>query len=129
MLPEGRDLALLHDMLCHARMAVRFTQGLQYADFLSDDTTRFAVERVVEIFGEAARHISKPFSDAHPEIPWRLIIAQRHVLAHDYGVLDHEAIWRVCTTHVPALILALEPLMPPPPTDPPSSSVGHSPRE
>lgn len=53
---------------------------------------------------------------AHPEIPWRLIIAQRHVLAHDYGEIDHERIWRVATMHVPELIRLLEPLVPPAPS-------------
>ena len=46
---------------------------------------------------------------------WRKIIAQRHVLAHEYGEVKHESIWLVATVHIPDLIERLEPLVPPPP--------------
>ena len=77
---------------------------------------RSAVERQVEIIGEAARRISKPFQEAHPEVSWRPIQAQRHVLAHDYGEIRHDRLWRVTTDHVPELIALLTPLLP---ADPP----------
>ena len=76
-----------------------------------------AVERAVEIIGEAARQVSDDFRRAHPAISWRPIIAQRHVLAHEYGEIMQERIWRVATTHVPALIAQLEPLIPPLPPE------------
>ncbi|MFP4499825.1 MAG: DUF86 domain-containing protein [Candidatus Hydrogenedentota bacterium] len=34
---------------------------------------RGAVERHVEIIGEAARRVSKAAREANPEIPWRMI--------------------------------------------------------
>jgi len=43
-----------------------------------------AVERAVEIIGEAARNITEYFKQVHPEIPWAGIIGQRNVLAHKY---------------------------------------------
>ncbi len=54
----------------------------------------------------------------HTKIPWRPIQAQRHVLAHDYGEIKHDRIWRVAETHVPDLIALLEPLVPAPPAEP-----------
>jgi uncharacterized protein with HEPN domain len=71
---------------------------------------RSAVERQIEIIGEAARGISDTFKAAHPQIPWRPIIAQRHRLAHEYGEIDDSLIWKVATVHVPALIPQIEPL-------------------
>jgi uncharacterized protein with HEPN domain len=44
---------------------------------------RSAVERQVEIIGEAARRVSDSFRQQHSEIPWSTIMGQRHVLAHD----------------------------------------------
>jgi uncharacterized protein with HEPN domain len=73
---------------------------------------RSAVERQIEIIGEAARRVSKEFQDAHAEILWRPIQAQRHVLAHDYGEIKHDRIWRVAEKHIPELIALLEPLVP-----------------
>jgi uncharacterized protein with HEPN domain len=46
---------------------------------------RRAVERETEIIGEAARHLSPSIQAGHPTIPWRRIVAQRNIIAHDNG--------------------------------------------
>lgn len=61
MQPDLRDVGYLFDMLQHAR----------------------GVERRIEIIGEAAKRIAPVFREAHPEIPWAKIIAQRNMLAHE----------------------------------------------
>lgn len=53
--------------------------------------------------GEAARHVSDEGKAALPQIAWRPIIAQRHILAHKYGDVEDELVWRVATVHVPVL--------------------------
>ncbi len=106
------DRVYLWDMLTAAKAVVEFTRGRTFAEYEADLLLRSAVERQIEIIGEAARRVSKEFQDAHPEIPWRPIQAQRHVLAHDYGEIKHDRIWRVTELHVPELISLLEPLVP-----------------
>lgn len=110
-----RDHAWLLDMLTAARVVQSFIVGRTLEEYLTDLMLRAAVERHVEIIGEAARGISEAFRTAHPDIPWRAIMAQRHRLAHEYGQIDNLVIWRVATVHVPALIAQIEPLIPPPP--------------
>jgi len=88
------------------------------ADYQSDDLRRAAVERKIEIVGEAARGVSQVFRKAHPAIPWRRFVSQRHVLAYEYGDIDDALIWRVATIHVPELIALLTPLVPSPPANP-----------
>ena len=61
---------------------------------------RAAVERNIEIIGEAARRISEELKQEHPEIPWRKIIAQRNVLIHEYDDIDYKQIWEVATFHL-----------------------------
>jgi uncharacterized protein with HEPN domain len=82
---------------------------------------RYAVERQIHVIGEAARRVSDTFSGNHPEIPWKGIIGLRNVLAHEYGEVLVERIWRVATERLPELVRALDPLIPKPPTehDPP----------
>jgi uncharacterized protein with HEPN domain len=109
------DRVYLWDMLTAARAVVDFTRGRTLTEYGADLLLRSAVERQIEIIGEAARRVSSEFQEAHPEIPWRPIQAQRHVLAHDYGEIKHDRIWRVAETHVPELITLLEPLVPTPP--------------
>jgi len=72
-----------------------------------------AIERSIEIIGEAARRVSPEFAAAHPEIPWRQIIGQRNILAHEYGQISHELLFKTATTDVPALIVTIEKLLPP----------------
>jgi uncharacterized protein with HEPN domain len=113
------DAAWLLDMLNAARAVQEFVTGKSFADYEASLLLRSAVERQVEIIGEAVRAISEVFKQAHPEIPWRPIMAQRHRLAHEYGDIDNSLIWTVATVHVPALIAQLEPLIPPAPPPPP----------
>jgi uncharacterized protein with HEPN domain len=117
MTAERNDNSYLWDMLTAARAVATFVEGRTVADYLADLMLRSAVERQIEIIGEAARHISADFQAAHIDIPWRPIQAQRHVLAHDYGEIRYERIWRVATVHIPALIRQLEPLLPSPPDE------------
>ncbi|MFO7899133.1 MAG: DUF86 domain-containing protein [Planctomycetota bacterium] len=117
MRPEERDAAYLWDMLDAARTVQEFVAGKALDDYVADRQLQLAVERAIEIIGEAARRVSKDFRAAHPEIPWRPIIGQRHVLAHEYGEIKHERIWAVATRHVPELITLLEPLVPTEPDD------------
>ena len=81
-----------------------------------DRKLQLAVERALEIIGEAARLVSPPFKANHAEIQWKEIIGQRNVLAHEYGEINQERIWLVVTRRIPELIELLEPLLPPPPT-------------
>lgn len=114
------DPACLLDMLTAARAVSSFVAGRAWDEYCADLMLRSAVERQVEIIGEAARGITEAFKAAHPEIPWRPIMAQRHRLAHEYGEIDDALIWTVATVHVPRLIELVEPLTPPPPEGDPT---------
>jgi uncharacterized protein with HEPN domain len=117
MQPEERDAAYLWDMLERACRIRDFVAGKTFDDYLGSQQLQDAVERCVEVVGEAARNVSEPFRASHPEIPWRAIIGQRHVLAHDYDEIRPEIIYRVATTHIPELIGQLEALIPPLPPE------------
>ena len=114
---EERDLGYLWDMMESARLIAQFTRGKVFHDYIADRQLQFAVERGIEIIGEAANRISKPFQDLHPEIPWRKIIAQRNVLIHEYGEIRQDRLWRVVTENISELIQMLEPLFTNPPPD------------
>ena len=76
MLPEERDAAYLWDMLQAAEEVETMLENRDVVAFLDDLVLMRAVERGVEIIGEAARRVSQGFMEAHPEIPWRTIIGQ-----------------------------------------------------
>ncbi|MES1243183.1 MAG: DUF86 domain-containing protein [Acidobacteriota bacterium] len=112
MQPEARDAAHLWDMLDAARQAVEFTRGKTLDDFAESRMLQYAVERAVEIVGEAANRVSAAFHQAHPEIPWRKIVGQRNVLAHEYGDIDPAMMWDLARLHLPVLVRQLERLIP-----------------
>jgi len=122
MPPDERDSAYLWDMLDAARAVEEFTSSVKCGEYLQDRKLRMAVERAVEIIGEAARRVSEGFRSAHPEIPWKKIIGQRNVLAHEYGEVRHERMWVLATAEIPDLIATLIPLVPPLPSDGESES-------
>lgn len=109
-------------MLDAAQSIRRITAGLSHDDYQRNEIVQLAVERQLEVIGEAARRVSDEFKRAHPEIPWQPIIGQRNVIAHEYGEISHVRIWRVVVQDLPGLIAALEPLVPP--TAPDQSSLG-----
>lgn len=115
MQPDERDGAYLWDMMEAAKTVQDFTSGVTFDGYKQDKKLRLAVERSIEIIGEAAARMSKEFRDAHPKISWKGIIGQRNVLIHEYGEIKHERIWAVATQRIPELIKALEPLIPAPP--------------
>ena len=97
-------------MLDAAKAINSFVTGRTFHEYLKNRMLRGAVERHLEIIGEAAKRVSQAFRKVR-------IIAQRHVLAHEYGEIKLELIWKVATLHIPELIGNLEPLVPPPPEE------------
>ena len=87
-------------------------QGVSQAAFERNNQLRYAVERQLMVIGEAARHVSDEYQEAHPEIPWMQIIGQRNVLAHDYGEILVERVWLTATKSLPELIILLDQIIP-----------------
>lgn len=112
MRPEERDPAHLWDMLEAAREVDEMLAHRDMAAFLDDRVLLRAIERGVEIIGEAARRVSTAYQADHPEIPWRAIIGQRNILAHEYGQIDHALLYRTAAEDTPVLIRQLEALLP-----------------
>lgn len=112
MPPEDDDLAYLWDILRAARAVETFVREVTFHRNQSDELLRSAVERKVEIIGEASSRLSSKFRDSHPGIPWRRIIAQRNVLIHEYGEIVDERIYEVAVEHIPLLIRNPEKILP-----------------
>lgn len=108
MRPEERDAAYVWDMLGAARLARELLEGVTREAYLGDRMRQLALERALELLGEAARRVSDVFRAAHPEVGWRSLIGQRNVLAHEYGAIDQERLFRTGKESVPGLIAVLE---------------------
>lgn len=107
-----RDLVYVGHMLDTARKAITKTQGISRADYDKDENLRLALIRPVQVIGEAARKVSQEFCESHPEVPRANIVGMRHKIVHDYLGVDEEIVWEVVTRNLPALVKALEPVIP-----------------
>lgn len=111
MKPEERDAACVWDMLEAARLVRGLLEDVSRAAYLRDRMRQLALERALELVGEAARRVSPAVQAAHPEIDWRSIVGQRNVLAHEYGAIDQQRLYRTGKESVPRLIPVLEKLL------------------
>ncbi|MBU4194114.1 MAG: DUF86 domain-containing protein [Actinobacteria bacterium] len=57
----------------------------------------------LQIIGEAARKVSEGLREAHPEVPWKQLVAMRNILVHDYFAVDEERVWAVVQNELPKL--------------------------
>lgn len=95
----------LEDIERHADAAGRFVTGYSIEQYLADEKTRAAVERVLEICGEALSNLYRIAPETAGRIPhFRSIIGFRNILAHGYAELDHVKVYDIVATHVPALL-------------------------
>ncbi|MHB9025906.1 MAG: HepT-like ribonuclease domain-containing protein [Armatimonadota bacterium] len=98
-------------MLDAAEETLQFTAGKTCADLLDDRQLQHACLHCLEIIGEAANSIDQDFRDAHPEIPWRLIIAMRHRLIHGYFDIELSVVWDTIYMNLPTLVPQLRSLL------------------
>ena len=98
------------DMIGFAEKARAYTIGLSQSSFVEDQRTFDATLRNLELIGEAATHIPDSVRLAHPEIPWRLVIATRTRLIHGYLGIDNDTLWGIIEDDVPTLISSLHEL-------------------
>jgi uncharacterized protein with HEPN domain len=80
--------------------------------YLSDELCQSAVERQLEIAGDALGQLRKLDAELFARVPeGALIVAFRNVLAHGYATLDHGRVYDAATTKVKPLELALRKLL------------------
>jgi len=82
--------------------------ALGHSFFLTDEFVKPAVERFIEVLGEAARQLSEKRKAEYPEVNWAEIVGLRTRLAHIYHRIDAENIWGAASIDVPILAKALD---------------------
>src|SRR5713101_7997708 len=107
------DLVYAGHMLDTARRAMSKIAGKTRDDYDQDENLRMALAHLIQILGEAARHMSPALQKSHPEIPWKQIIGMRHRVVHDYLHVDYDIVWAVVTSDLGPLIAQLEMFVPP----------------
>ena len=101
---DKRVLAYLSDILTSIERIDSFFKGkpMRYEDYCQDWQLRLAVERSIEIIGEAVNRILK----LDPEIPItnaKAIVGTRNRIIHAYDAISDDIIWAIVVNHLPLL--------------------------
>jgi uncharacterized protein with HEPN domain len=105
-----------HKLLWDARLAAdrvaRFIAGKTFADYSRDELLRSAVERQLEVVGEALnqlRRVDPTTAATIDELP--RVVAFRNILVHGYATVDDKLVWGVVENHLAPLRATIERLL------------------
>lgn len=70
-----------------------------------------AIERNLQVLGEAVNHLPTALVADYPEVPWAQIRGFRNILVHQYFGVDEDVILDVVRNHLPTLEAALKSLL------------------
>jgi len=102
MHPDGQKL--LWDAREAAERALRFVAGKTFADYEADELLRSAVERQLEILGEALGRLRQVDADTARSIQaLPRAVGLRNLLIHGYATVDDRIVWGVVEANLPGL--------------------------
>lgn len=96
--------AFLWDARESADAIAEFIRERHLDDYLADEMLRSAVERKLEIVGEALNRLSREAPElinGLPELPQA--VGLRNILIHGYATIDHDLVWRTAVESLPPL--------------------------
>jgi uncharacterized protein with HEPN domain len=102
------DLSFLIDIIDCILDINDFTKSVEYYQFEKEKMRKLAVERQLEVIGQAANKISLETQNNLNNIPWKNIIGLRNKLAHDYGEILAERIWKISQESIQELFVELQ---------------------
>lgn len=86
----------------------RYVAGKTVENYVVDDYMRSAVERQLQIIGEALNGLSRLDPEAAARVPdLSQIVAFRNIVVHGYAVLDHARVWALISERLTPLKEAL----------------------
>ena len=102
-------------MLDAARKARAMIAGRTRSELTEDEQLSLALQRLIEIIGEAAKKVSAETRSQVTSIEWAAITGMRDRLIHAYFDVNLNLVWDTVTEDLPPLMAALESLLAPGP--------------
>lgn len=91
-----------------ASEAIAFMIGKSLDDLRSDAMLRRAVVHAVQEIGEAASRVSDQGRGRLSGLSWNKMVGMRHILVHDYWLIDLGPVERVVRRDLPSLVAELD---------------------
>lgn len=80
-----------------------FVEGMDFDVFVEDDKTTSAVERKLEIIGEATKNVPEEIRQKYPQVPWRQMAGMRDQIIYAYFTVDYAVVWDTLKIDIPSL--------------------------
>ena len=93
----------LEDILQAIAKTRSYVAGLTRESFAQDSMGIDAVNRNLEIIGEAAKMVPESIRAEYPNIEWKKIAGLRDILAHHYFEVDLDIVWDILQNKLPTL--------------------------
>lgn len=103
------DVALLIDIVEHAREIRSALSSLSRQAFDANFMLRMGITHTLQVIGEAARLVPDAVRARYPQIPWNRVVGMRHLLVHEYFRVDFDLVWETACVSIPELLSVLEP--------------------
>ena len=101
------------------RRVPKFLGSRSLAEYLADELCQSAVERQLEIAGDALGQLRKLDAQIFDQIPdGALVVGFRKVLAHGYATLNHRRVYEIASARATELLKALEAMLAKMPEEP-----------
>jgi len=86
-----------------------FLGGVLVPTLVLYEEKKYAVERVLEIIGEAINKISaQTLAKSNRAIPWRDVVDFRNLITHEYFRVDYTMVYKLATEEIPKVRPAIE---------------------
>jgi uncharacterized protein with HEPN domain len=107
-----RPDVFLETALLALRRVSSFLGNRSLPEYLANELCQSAVERQLEIAGDALGQLRKLDAVLFGKIPdGDLVVAFRNVLAHGYATLDHRRVYEIASSRAGELLKTLETLL------------------
>ena len=87
-------------------------ENVTFDDFSNNLEKRLAIERLLEIIGEATNHISEEILyNSKTSSPWKQIIATRNLISHEYFRIDVKMLFQIATVEMIPLKIDIQTIL------------------
>lgn len=94
---SDKQHGLLRDILDSAAVIKTYLAGVSQSSFMQNTEKQDAVLRRFEIIGEASSRLAPETQAFFPTLPFRQMRGMRNIIAHDYGDVDLDQVWRTAS--------------------------------
>ena len=97
------NLELVRHIFDECEFIITNTNGKIAELVVNDKVLIKALERSIEIIGEASKKIDDEFKKRYPHIEWKKMAGTRDHLIHHYFGVDYDILWDIIENKIPEL--------------------------